>query len=72
MNTSVIRDLIGQFNANGIKPTCRQIADVLAKRTNQPIGTADLQDKLDDMENAGMIVCQSGDYSINSNSPLNT
>ncbi len=70
MITSVIRDIIGQFNSKGIRPTCQDIATELAKQTGQQIGTVDLKDKLDDMEAAEMIRNDDGCYSLNPTSKL--
>ena len=65
MTTSEIRDIIAQANQNGIKPTCEDLARIIAQRTGKSIGMNDIQDKLDDMKSAGMIVENAGKYSVN-------
>ncbi len=67
---SKIRDIIGQCNSNGLKPTCEEIAGVLAGQTYLPIDISDIQDTLDTMVNAGVISDEGGRYFTNPNSPL--
>ena len=62
---SDIRDCIKGLNGKGVTPTCGELADVLARRFNQEIGVADLQDKLDEMEAHGMSIKNGSGYSVN-------
>lgn len=70
MTTSEIREIIAHANHNNVNPTCQDIAGIVAQRTGQEVYVSDMQDKLDDMENNGMIVNNAGKYSVNPTSSL--